>query len=80
MFATDAEMSMGEGRALLRVTDFLELARLVARLASTSGHQCEPVPDVSKNTPRTLSKLRRINGVNNEKVQGIYVRLSRQSD
>jgi Family of unknown function (DUF5372) len=34
----DPEIVMGDGRALLRLTDFLELARLVARLASTSRH------------------------------------------
>jgi hypothetical protein len=41
--APDPEIAMGNGSALLRVTDFIELARLVARLASTSlHHQCKP--------------------------------------
>jgi hypothetical protein len=38
MVTPDPEIVMGEGRALLRFTDFLELARLVARLASASRH------------------------------------------
>jgi hypothetical protein len=37
----DPEIAMGDGRAVLRLTDFIELARLVARLASTSRHQCK---------------------------------------
>ena len=32
LVAPDAEIVMGEGRALLRVADFMELARVVARL------------------------------------------------
>ena len=32
LVASDAEIVMGEGRALLRVTDLVDLARLVARL------------------------------------------------
>jgi len=32
LVAPDPEIVMGEGRALLRVADFMELARLVARL------------------------------------------------
>ena len=33
LVAPDAEIVMGEGRALLRVADFMDLARLVDRLA-----------------------------------------------
>ena len=33
LVAPDPEIVMGEGRALLRVADLVELARLVARLA-----------------------------------------------
>jgi hypothetical protein len=51
LVALDAEVSMGDGLALLRVMDFLELACLVARLVSTTGHQCEPIQAVSKITP-----------------------------
>ena len=40
--ASDPEVVIGEGRALLRLTDFIELARLVARLASTRRHQYGP--------------------------------------
>jgi len=32
LVAPDPEIVMGEGRALLRIADFMELARLVARL------------------------------------------------
>ena len=35
--APDAEIAIGNGSALLRLTDFIELARLVKRLAGTSG-------------------------------------------
>ena len=38
--APDPEIAIGNASALLRVTDFIELARLVARLASTSRPQC----------------------------------------
>jgi hypothetical protein len=50
--APDPEIAIGDGRALLRLTDFIELARLVARLASMSRHQCQSDQCVSKTTPR----------------------------
>ena len=50
--APDPEIAIGDGRALLRLTDFIELARLVARLASMSRHQCQSDQRVSKTTPR----------------------------
>ncbi|WP_213959954.1 DUF5372 family protein, partial [Variovorax sp. dw_954] len=40
--APDPEIAIGNARAVLRVTDFIELARLVARLASTSEPHCKP--------------------------------------
>jgi hypothetical protein len=40
--APDPEIAIGNASALLRVTDFIELARLVARLAGTSRSQCKP--------------------------------------
>jgi len=40
--APDPEIAIGNASALLRVTDFIELARLVARLVSTSGPHCKP--------------------------------------
>jgi hypothetical protein len=39
LVAPDPEIVMGEGRALLRVVDLVELARLVARLTS---RKCAP--------------------------------------
>ena len=39
--APNPEIAMGNESALLRVTDFIELARLVERLASTSRHHCK---------------------------------------
>jgi hypothetical protein len=42
MVEPDPEIAMGNGSALLRVTDFIELARLVTRHASTSRPQRKP--------------------------------------
>lgn len=56
--ASDPEIVIGEGRALLRVVDLLELADLVARLRRESleggGSQCKAnsAALVSVNTPR----------------------------
>ena len=50
--AQDPEIALGDGRALLRITDFLELARLVARLASTSRINAISSDVVNKTTPR----------------------------
>ena len=36
LVAPDPEIVMGEGRGLLRVADFMELARLVTRLGSSA--------------------------------------------
>jgi len=41
VLAPDPEIALGDGRGLLRIKDFVDLARLVARLASTSRHQCK---------------------------------------
>jgi Family of unknown function (DUF5372) len=37
--APELEIAMGEGRALLRLADFMDLARLVARLRRRDGTQ-----------------------------------------
>jgi hypothetical protein len=37
--APDPEIVMGEARALLRVADFIELARVVARLVALGRHR-----------------------------------------
>jgi len=49
--APDPEIVMGNASALLRMADWIELARLVARLAGTSGHRCTRDLSVSKTTP-----------------------------
>lgn len=57
--AADAEIVMGNASALLRMTDWIDLARLVARLACTSRHASAPAEGVSKNMPHVYPKLRR---------------------
>jgi hypothetical protein len=49
--APDPEIALGDGRALLRLTDFIELARLVARLDSMSRDQRQSDSGVSETTP-----------------------------
>lgn len=48
----DAEIEMGNAHALLRMADWIDLARLVARLAGASANAYLPVTNVSKTTPR----------------------------
>ena len=42
LIAPDLEIAMGEGRPLLRIADFMSLARLVARLGRGTTQRMRP--------------------------------------